>query len=90
MLWVVRMTAVFPRLVDKRDITSHMNRLAIGSIPKILKHDTDAASQVIYQGKIQIYLSKHEKYFIANEKVPKHHINFFFIVLILQRWYRIT
>nr|GMD84434.1 hypothetical protein Iba_chr14aCG14690 [Ipomoea batatas]GMD90524.1 hypothetical protein Iba_chr14dCG10490 [Ipomoea batatas] len=28
------MTAVFPRLVDRRDITSHMKRLAIGSIPK--------------------------------------------------------
>lgn len=33
MLWVVRITAVFPRLVDIRDITSHMKRFAIGSIP---------------------------------------------------------
>lgn len=36
MLWVVRITAVFPCLVDRRDITSHMNRLAMGSIPKII------------------------------------------------------
>lgn len=40
MLWVVRMTAVFPRLVDRRDITSHMNRLAIGSIPTIISAAT--------------------------------------------------
>lgn len=37
MLWVVRIIAVFPCLVDMRDITSHINRFAIGSMPKVFK-----------------------------------------------------
>lgn len=50
MLWVVRITAVFPLLVDKRDITSHMNLLAMGSIPKISWHNKHGASQVKSKG----------------------------------------